>query len=142
MSNAAWFAFLVAAAIGAPARYLIDGLVQDYADGAFPWGTLIINVSGSFLIGLLAELFALRWDVSQATQVFLIVGLCGGYTTFSTYIVDVQQLLAASAARTALVYLVGTLLAALAGVYVGIIVTRWAVRRVHHHRVHHYREIR
>ncbi len=58
-------------------------------------------------------------------------GLLGGYTTFSTYIVDIQHLLAAGAARTALAYLAGTLFAALAAVYAGITIARWGVDIVH-----------
>jgi CrcB protein len=54
----------------------------------FPWGTLIINVTGSFLIGLFASLFASRWDLPQAARIFLTVGVCGGFTTFSTFSLD------------------------------------------------------
>ena len=51
MTNLAWVAFLAAAAIGAPARYLLDGFVQDRTDGAFPWGTFVVNVSGCLVLG-------------------------------------------------------------------------------------------
>jgi fluoride exporter len=54
----------------------------------FPWGRLIINVTGSFLIGLFIGLFATKWDLPQAVRVFLIAGICGGYTTFSTFSLD------------------------------------------------------
>jgi drug/metabolite transporter (DMT)-like permease len=72
------------------------------------------------------------WPSRRLLRLFAGTGVLGGYTTFSTYIGDIQQLLAAGAARTALTYLTATLFAALAAVYSGIIVTRWAVRRIHH----------
>jgi fluoride exporter len=86
----------------------------------FPWGTLIINVTGSFLIGAFVGLFAARWDLSQATRIFLTVGICGGYTTFSTfsldgyYLIERGQTLASFAYMVASVALsVGALIAAL-----------------------------
>jgi CrcB protein len=72
-------------AIGSVARYLV-GIGSGRLFGmAFPWGTLIINVTGSFLIGAFIGLFATRWDLSQTARVFLTIGICGGYTTFSTF---------------------------------------------------------
>lgn len=59
----------------------------------FPWGTLIINVTGSFLIGLFAALFATRWNLPQTARIFLTVGICGGYTTFSTFSLDAWYLI-------------------------------------------------
>jgi CrcB protein len=72
-------------AIGSVARYLV-GIGSGKLFGInFPWGTLIINVTGSFLIGAFVGLFATKWDLPQAARVFLTVGICGGYTTFSTF---------------------------------------------------------
>jgi fluoride exporter len=86
----------------------------------FPWGTLIINVTGSFLIGAFVGLFAAKWDLSQATRIFLTVGICGGFTTFSTfsldtyYLIERGQTLASFAYMTASVALsVGALIAVL-----------------------------
>lgn len=118
---------------GALARY---GLVEAFPHAAqgFAWATFGINVSGCLLIGGLMVLVSDVWPTRRLLRPFLGTGILGGYTTFSTYIVDVQQLLAAGAARTALAYLAGTLLTALAAVYAGITFTRWAVARIHHHR--------
>lgn len=75
-------------ALGSVMRYLV-GIGSGRAFGTdFPWGTLIINVTGSFLIGLFAALFATRWNLPQAVRIFLTVGICGGYTTFSTFSLD------------------------------------------------------
>jgi fluoride exporter len=79
-------------AVGSVARYLV-GIGSGRLFGTdFPWGTLIINVTGSFLIGAFAALLATRWDLSQATRIFLTVGVCGGYTTFSTFSLDAYYL--------------------------------------------------
>lgn len=114
--------------LGALARYGI-GVAFPHPPRGFPWATFTINVSGCLLIGVLMVLVSDVWPGHRLLRPFLGTGLLGGYTTFSTYVVDVQHLLAAGAARTALAYLVGTLLAALVAVQVGMAATRWATRR-------------
>jgi fluoride exporter len=75
-------------AVGSVARYLV-GIGSGKLFGlAFPWGALIINIVGSFLIGVFVESFALRWDLPQVARAFLTVGICGGFTTFSTFSLD------------------------------------------------------
>ena len=69
-------------ALGTVLRYFIG----THVGGAFPWGTLLINVSGSFLIGLVATLAAEgRWVGSPEGRLFFTVGICGGFTTFSAF---------------------------------------------------------
>jgi CrcB protein len=114
--------------LGALARYGI-GLAVPHKPAGFPWATFAINVSGCLLIGVLMVLVTDVWPGHRLLRPFLGTGLLGGYTTFSTYVVDVQHLLGAGAARTALVYLVGTLLAALVAVQLGMVATRWVTRR-------------
>jgi CrcB protein len=107
-------------ALGSVARYLV-GIGSGKLFGTdFPWGTLLINVTGSFLIGAFVGLFAVKWDLSQAARIFLTVGICGGYTTFSTfsldayYLIERGQILASSAYVGASVALsAGALVAAL-----------------------------
>jgi CrcB protein len=95
-------------AIGSVARYLV-GIGSGRLFGInFPWGTLIINVTGSFLIGLFIGLFAIRWDVSQTVRIFLTVGICGGYTTFSTFSLDAFYLMERGQAVAAGAYMVGS----------------------------------
>jgi CrcB protein len=101
-------AVAVGGAVGSVARYLV-GIGSGKLFGfSFPWGTLIINVTGSFLIGLFIGLFAIRWDVSQAMRIFLTVGICGGYTTFSTFSLDAFYLMERGPAITAGAYMVGS----------------------------------
>lgn len=74
-------------ALGGMARYWCSGFVAERAGEAFPWGTLIINVLGSFVIGLFGGLTGPdgRFVVSPDVRIFVMVGLCGGYTTFSSF---------------------------------------------------------
>jgi fluoride exporter len=118
---------------GALARY---GLGTAFAPSptGFPWATFGINVSGCLLIGVLMVLVADVWPSRRLLRPFLGTGLLGGYTTFSTYIVEIERLQAAGAARTALTYLAGTLLAALAATYLGVSTARVTVNRIRHHR--------
>jgi CrcB protein len=112
--------------LGALCRYGLNVAVPNRPD-EFPWATFIINVSGCLLIGALMVLIADVWAGRRLLRPFLGVGVLGGYTTFSSYVVDTQHLLGAAAARTALAYLAGTLLAALAAVQLGAGLTRWAL---------------
>jgi len=80
-------------AVGSVARYLAGIGAGRLFGTHFPWGTLIINVTGSFLIGVFVGLFATRWDASPALRIFLTVGICGGYTTFSTFSLDTFYLI-------------------------------------------------
>lgn len=80
-----WIA--VGSALGGVGRFALSGLVANQLGTAFPWGTLIINVSGSFVIGFVNTLTAPEGRVfaSGTTRQFLMTGICGGYTTFSTF---------------------------------------------------------
>lgn len=119
--------------LGALARY---GLTVAFpaAPGRFPWATFGVNVSGCLLIGVLMVLVTDVWTGRRHLRPFLGVGVLGGYTTFSTYIVDLQRLVGAGAAATALAYLAGTLVAALVAVWLGSAATRAVLRRRHHPR--------
>jgi fluoride exporter len=115
-------------ALGALGRY---GLASAWprAPHHFPWATFVVNASGCFLIGILMVLITEVWSAHRLIRPFLGIGVLGGYTTFSTYAGEVQQLVTVGAARTGLLYLVGTPVAALAAVYLGVALTRLAARR-------------
>jgi fluoride exporter len=115
-------------ALGALARLGL-ATAWPHPTGRFPWATFVTNVSGCFLIGVLMVLISEVWSAHRLIRPFLGVGVLGGFTTFSTYTGDVQQLVAAGAARTGLLYLAGTVVAALLAVYLGITATRLITRR-------------
>ena len=114
-------------ALGALARYALAA-AWPHPAAHFPWATFVTNVSGCLLIGVLMVLATEVWPAHRLLRPVLGTGVLGGYTTFSTYTGDVQQLVAAGAARTGLLYLAGTPVAALAAVYLGVTLTRLTTR--------------
>lgn len=113
-------------AVGALARYGL-GLALPHGDGAFPLATFLVNVVGGLLIGALIVVIT-EWTAAHPlVRPFAVTGILGGFTTFSTYTVDAEQLLAAGRLGTALLYLAGTLLAAVGATWLGVRLAR-AVR--------------
>jgi len=110
-------------AIGSVARYLV-GTWSSKMFINFPCGTLIINVTGSFLIGLFVGLFATKWDLPQAARIFLIVGICGGYTTFSTFSLDSFRLMERGEALAAGAYMIGSVVLSLGALIAAMLVVR------------------
>ncbi len=88
-----WIAF--GGAFGSMARYLSSNLVATWLGGHFPWGTLIINVLGSFVIGFFGALTGPggKVFVSNDVRLFVMVGICGGYTTFSSFSLQTLDLM-------------------------------------------------
>ena len=115
-------------AIGTIARYMVAIYAGRWLGTGFPWGTLLVNVTGSFLIGALAGAFALKWDVSQATRAFLIVGICGGYTTFSAFSLDFVTLMNRGQAFYALAYAIGSSALSIAALYAALRLMRIVLR--------------
>ncbi|HUI94237.1 MAG TPA: fluoride efflux transporter CrcB [Xanthobacteraceae bacterium] len=92
MANYLWIA--LGGALGTMGRYLVSGLVAQLIGETFPWGTLLINVTGSFIIGLFATLTGPdgRYFVGSTARQFVMTGMCGGYTTFSSFSLQTQNL--------------------------------------------------
>jgi CrcB protein len=116
--------------LGASARFAIERGWPS-AGGSVPWATLCINVSGCALIGMLMVHVTETGRAHPLLRPFLGVGLLGGYTTFSTYAVQVHALLLAGEPALAAAYLFGTALAALVAVGVGVVAARTAARARH-----------
>ncbi|NKZ09075.1 fluoride efflux transporter FluC [Actinomadura latina] len=114
--------------LGALARYGLSSAFP-YGPGEFPWPVFWINVSGCLLIGALMVLITEVRRAHRLVRPFLGVGVLGGFTTFSTYTVDVQRAVAHGAPRIGLAYLALTLAAALAAVLAGVRLTRSLIRR-------------
>jgi CrcB protein len=114
-------------ALGSVARYLVGvGSTRLFGAG-FPWGTLLINIAGSFLIGVFVELFALKWDLPQTARVFLTVGICGGFTTFSTFSLDSWVLMERGDFGLAAAYIVGSVVLSIAALFGGLHLIRAVV---------------
>ncbi|MGA4838314.1 fluoride efflux transporter CrcB [Streptomyces sp. G45] len=119
----------VGGGLGAAARYGA-GLLWPVPDGAFPWTTLAVNAVGCAVIGAFMVLLTDAWAAPRLVRPFFGTGVLGGFTTFSTYAVDVQRLVADGRIRTALAYLALTVVAALGAVWCATDVTRRAVARL------------
>ena len=115
----------VAGAVGALARYAVEGFVSRRMSGAFPWGTLIVNVTGAFVLGFLFTLFADRLLTPPWLRSTLLIGFLGGYTTFSTLSLETLRLFQDGAHLLALANGAGSLVAGLVAVYTGIVLGRW-----------------
>lgn len=113
-------------ALGACARYGV-GLALPHPSNDWPWSTLLINASGCLLIGVLMVLIMEVWPGHRLIRPFLGVGVLGGYTTFSTYATDAQQLIESGRPGLALAYMAITVVAALVAVQVGVSLTRTVV---------------
>jgi CrcB protein len=110
-------------ALGTLARWGL-GAALPHGAGSLPWGTFTANVSGSLLLGLLAALLVELRPGRPYLRAFLGVGLLGGYTTFSAYMLETRALLDDGRLGTAAVYLLGTSLAGLLAVWAGAVLGR------------------
>jgi CrcB protein len=105
---------------GTFARWALQGFIQDRAGAHFPWGTMIVNVTGSFLIGLLARYATGSGAIAPEVRAGLLIGFCGAYTTFSTYSYETLQLLQAGSYGRAGAYAFGSMALALVATAGGI----------------------
>lgn len=119
--TAVWVA--LAGGVGALLRFGVDGAVRSRWPSPFPWATLLINVSGSFVLGVLTGLVMFRHD-PDTLRLVLGTGLCGGYTTFGTASVETVRLAQRGAAVAAVGNALGTLVLATGAAALGLLVTR------------------
>jgi fluoride exporter len=111
-------------AIGAGARYLVNvGCARCMAPG-FPWATLIVNIVGSVLMGLVVELVARRMDGSVEWRTFLATGILGGFTTFSAFSLDAANLMNRGDNAAALGYVLGSVVLSILGLFAGFSLAR------------------
>jgi CrcB protein len=111
-------------ALGSVGRYAAASAVGHAVGTAFPWGTLAVNVVGGFVIGALAELFALRWDASPETRAFLVTGILGGFTTFSAFSLELALMVERHAWLPAAAYVAASVALSLLATFAGM----WALR--------------
>jgi CrcB protein len=111
-------------AIGSALRHLVNLAALRLAGPAFPWGTLAVNVAGSFAMGVLVELVARRFGASADLRLFAMTGVLGGFTTFSAFSLDVVTLWERGAAGTALAYAGGSVVLSIAALVAGLWLAR------------------
>jgi CrcB protein len=121
MENYFWVAF--GGALGTVGRYWLSGVVARLVGETFPWGTLVINVTGSFVIGFFAALTGPdgRVFVGSTTRQFVMVGICGGYTTFSSFSLQTLNLMNDGEWANAGAYIVLSVLLCLLAVWAGAV---------------------
>ena len=111
-------------ALGAGARHLVNLGMGRLLGTAFPWGTLTVNIVGSFLMGVLIEYLLLRGGTAPEMRTFLATGILGGFTTFSAFSLDVALLMQRKEQGLALLYIAGSVGISIAMLYAGFAVAR------------------
>ena len=110
---------MLGAALGGLARFVAGTAIMEKYGGSFPLGTVVINITGSFLIGLLMTLLSERWHAHQNWRLFLVTGFLGGYTTFSSFEYETLQAVRRGGMGIALANVVGSVALAYLAVWFG-----------------------
>ena len=113
-------------AIGTIFRYSLSGLTQRAFDSTFPWGTLFVNLAGSFFIGLLWGLFELQ-NLSPNARNFIFIGILGGFTTFSTFALENMNLFRDGEIRLAISNLLASNIFGIALVFAGFLLSKYLI---------------
>jgi CrcB protein len=114
-----WLLVIIGAAVGAPLRYLTDRAVQMKHDTVFPWGTLVVNVTGCLVLGLLTGA-ASAGHASPHLQLLIGTGLCGALTTYSTFSYETLRLTETGAAFYATANVILSVTAGLGAAFAGV----------------------
>ena len=114
----------VGSAAGGAARYAISAYLQRATGSSFPVGTLVVNITGSFLLGLLLRFALATPEMSPELRLGLSAGFCGGYTTFSTFSVETIAMVEAGQWERALLYVGLSVAASLIGAFAGLVLAR------------------
>lgn len=117
----------VGGALGTGLRYLISGTLVQWLGPGFPYGTLAVNILGSFVIGVIQEVGTTSLLIPDTTRLFLTVGMMGGLTTYSTFSYETVRLMEADARHQAWVNLIVTSAFCLTFCFLGIAAGRWMV---------------
>ncbi len=110
--------------IGSVARYLVGIQATRWFGHGFPYGTLAVNILGSFAMGVLVELMALAWNASLPARLFLTVGVLGGFTTFSSFSLDVVVLFERKAWLACALYLAASVTVSILALFAGLALMR------------------
>lgn len=110
---------------GASLRHAVNMTCARAFGTAFPYGTFIINITGSIVMGLIAGYLAFRGEATQHWRLFLMTGILGGYTTFSAFSLDTAMLYERGAVGLAAFYVLGSVGISIAGLFAGLAVVRY-----------------
>ena len=119
-----FWAIAIGAAVGGVSRYYLASAVQQRVGASFPWGTLLVNVTGSLLLGFLIRYALATPAVTVEMRALLTTGFCGGYTTFSTFSAETAALLEEGQYERAGAYVVGSVVLSLVATFCGFILAR------------------
>ena len=122
--NTTYIAIAFGGAIGAVSRYWLYSAVQRLQDSGFPLGTFVVNVLGSFLIGVFFVLLAEKAQIAEQGRPIIVVGFLGGLTTFSTFSLDALLLFEQGHYNTALFYIISSIVLCLIAAFAGMQLTR------------------
>lgn len=114
----------IGGAVGSVCRYLAGVVALRLFGPAFPWGTLFVNLTGSFAIGVLTELLARRFNAPMELRVLLVTGFLGGFTTFSSFSLDTIVLYERGAFALAAAYVMASVVLSLGATFAGMAVIR------------------
>ena len=119
-----WLLLFLGGGIGASLRFALAAWVDERAPVSFPWGTLAVNAAGCFAIGLLATYADEHHVLRPGTRLFLVAGVLGGFTTFSTFGLETWELVEDRAMWAALTNAVGSVVVGLVAVILGVLIAR------------------
>jgi fluoride exporter len=119
-----YFIVFLGGGLGAALRHGINILVGRTLGSGFPYSTLLINITGSLIMGLVAAYFAFKGDASQHWRLFLTTGILGGYTTFSAFSLDAALLYERGAIGLAALYIIASVVLSIAGLFAGLYLVR------------------
>jgi len=112
---------------GAALRHGINMIAARLIGTNFPYGTMFINVTGSLVMGLIAEYFALKSGLNRSWLLFLTTGILGGYTTFSTYSLEAALLFERGQLANAAIYILGSVVLGVGSLFAGLAIVRMLV---------------
>lgn len=124
MTIATIAAIAVGGAVGAVSRHSVNQLAAHVLGAGFPWGTLIVNVLGSFLMGVIISSLAHFWQPPAAVKPMIVTGFLGAFTTFSTFSLDVATLYERSAYLPMALYFLASVTFSIAALFAGMILIR------------------
>jgi fluoride exporter len=124
LQASAFLLVFIGGGIGSVLRYAVNQASAAHLGMAFPWGTLFVNIAGSFAIGAVASWFAVRVEGGDMTRLFLTTGVLGGFTTFSAFSLDAALLWERGQTTAAVLYIAASVVSTIAAVFAGMAIVR------------------